>query len=183
MNIVVYCSSREALPGIYEQMAVSVGSWIGSHGHSLVYGGVKSGLMHTVAQATADAGGKVVGVVPENFAYRTDPVCTEVISCHNLSDRKDIMIEQGDAFICLPGGIGTIDEWVSTLSQLIVSGLEDKKPIFAINHDNMYGNLIAQLCECAKSPFARGKNIDCTHIADNTDELITLLNKYISTTL
>ena len=179
MNIVVYCSSRESLPDDYQQMAIAVGKWIATNHHTLVFGGVKSGLMHTVAQAAADAGGEIIGVVPDSFAHRTDPLCNEVIACRNLSDRKDIMIQKGDAYICLPGGIGTIDEWISTLSQLIVSGLENKKPIFSVNYNKMYDSLIRQLCECADSPFARGKNIDCTLIADNTKQLIELLNKYL----
>ena len=180
MNIVVYCSSREALGDDYEKMAQAVGCWIGSHRHTLVYGGVNAGLMHTVAQATADAGGKVIGIVPEVFAHRADKVCTEVIACHNLSDRKDLMIEKGDAYICLPGGIGTIDEWISTLSHLIVAGIENKKPIFVVNYMGMYDNLVAQLRECAHSPFARGKNIDCSHIASDTNNLIEKLNNFIS---
>ena len=179
MNIVVYCSSREGLSPEYVQMAEALGHWIGEHHHSLVYGGVNAGLMHTVAQATANAGGKVIGIVPESFAHRVDAVCNEVIACHNLSDRKDIMIAKGDAYVCLPRGIGTIDEWISTLSQLIVDQQENKKPIFAVNYNNMYDNLIAQLCECASSQFARGKNIDCTIVANDTDELINLLNKNI----
>ncbi|MGM9804049.1 MAG: TIGR00730 family Rossman fold protein [Muribaculaceae bacterium] len=179
MNIVVYCSSRQDLDADYQRMAQAVGQWIGSNRHTLVYGGVNAGLMHIVAQATANAGGNIIGVVPQTFAHRTDPLCNQVIACLNLSDRKDIMIEQGDAFICLPGGIGTIDEWISTLSQLIVAGIENKKPIFAVNYKGMYDNLIAQLGQCAHSPFARGKNIDCTIIAKETDSLINLLKEYI----
>lgn len=179
MNIVVYCSSRDSLPEEYQQAAQATGKWIGEHHHTLVFGGVKSGLMHTVAQATADAGGKVVGIVPHTFMHRVDPVCTEVVECNNLSDRKDLMIGRGDAFICLPGGIGTIDEWISTLSQLIVDGLEEQKPIFAINLHNMFDGTIAQLASTAASPLARGKHIDCSHIATDTAQLINLLNKHI----
>ena len=77
MNIVVYCSSREGLSPEYVQMAEALGHWIGEHHHSLVYGGVNAGLMHTVAQATANAGGKVIGIVPESFAHRVDPCATK----------------------------------------------------------------------------------------------------------
>lgn len=180
MNVVVYCSSQEGLGQEYEEMAQAVGGWIGSHGYTLVYGGVKSGLMRTVSHATSDNGGKVVGVVPENFEHRTDAVCHEVIKCRNLSDRKDIMIAKGDIFICLPGGIGTIDEWISTISQQIVLGIENKNPIFAINYDGMYDALISQLKNTAQSVFSRGKRIDCTHIASDINSLINQLNDYIS---
>lgn len=183
MNVVVYCSSQENLGEDYEMMAQAVGTWIGSHGYTLVYGGVKSGLMRTVSHAVNAAGGKVVGVVPENFAHRTDAVCDEVIKCSNLSDRKSIMIARGDIFICLPGGIGTIDEWISTISQQIVLGIENKNPIFAINYHGMYDALIEQLRNTTQSEFSRGKRIDCTHIASDKDNLINKLNDYISSAL
>lgn len=177
MNIVVYCSSRENLGEEYEKMATALGSWIGEHGHAIVYGGVKSGLMRTVSHAVHDAGGKVIGVVPENFEARTDAICDEVLKCDNLNSRKALMIARGDVFVCLPGGIGTIDEWISTLSQLIVLGDEEKKPIFAVNHCGMYDALIEQLNACEASPFARGKRIGCTHIAADVDDLINQLNE------
>ncbi len=177
MNIVVYCSSQEGLSNDYIEMAEAIGKWIGSNHHTLVFGGVKSGLMHNVAQATHDAGGRVVGVVPESFKERTHPVCDEVIYCNNLSDRKDLMILKGDIFICLPGGIGTIDEWISTLSQLIVFGNENKNPIFAINYCGMYDDLIKQLSSCTNSVFARGKDISCTKVVSDINDLINQLNK------
>ncbi|MGN0228520.1 MAG: TIGR00730 family Rossman fold protein [Muribaculaceae bacterium] len=183
MNVVVYCSSQENLGEDYEQMAQAVGTWIGSHGFTLVYGGVNSGLMRTVSHAVKVAGGKVVGVVPEDFEHRTDAVCDDVIKCRNLSDRKDIMIARGDIFICLPGGIGTLDEWISTISQQIVLGIENKNPIFAINYNGMYDALIEQLRNTAQSVFSRGKRIDCTHIASDQNSLINKLNDYISSAL
>ena len=93
------------------------------------------------------------------------------------------MIARGDIFICLPGGIGTIDEWISTISQQIVLGIENKNPIFAINYHGMYDALIEQLRNTTQSEFSRGKHIDCTHIASDKDNLINKLNDYISSAL
>ena len=66
--------------------------------------------MHTVAQATHDAGGKVLGVVPDRFKHRTDAVVDQVVNCQDLGDRKTIMIDNAQLFVVLPGGLGTLDE-------------------------------------------------------------------------
>ena len=116
MNIVVYCSAQDGLDKKYQQLAQALGTWIGQNGHTLVYGGVKSGLMHVTAQAAHDTGGHITGVIPEMFKHRQDPLCNEVVSTSDLQQRKQYMIEHGDVFVVLPGGIGTLDEWISTTS-------------------------------------------------------------------
>ncbi len=176
MKIAVYCSSREGLAPQYVESAQALGAWIGEHGHTLVYGGVKSGLMHTVAQATHDAGGTVVGVVPERFTHRTDPVVDQVIGCHDLGDRKTIMMDHADAFVVLPGGLGTIDEWISTLSQLIVND-GDQRSIVVVNTGGLYDHQLAQLTATAHSPFARGKHIDMSIAVNTIEELYVELEK------
>ena len=133
MNIVVYCSANSDLPSEIVAIATALGRWIGERGHTLVYGGVNAGLMHATAVAAHEAGCRhIVGIVPECFEHRADPLCTELQLARDLCDRKSRLIAQGDAFVVLPGGIGTIDEWISTLSQLIVDG--NVKPIIAVNH-------------------------------------------------
>ena len=179
MNIVVYCSSREGLGDDYEKMAQAVGNWIGSHHHTLVYGGVNAGLMHTVAQATADAGGNVIGIVPEMFAHRADAVCTEVIACHNLSDRKDLMIEKGDAYICLPGGIGTIDEWISTLSHFKVVR-EQHRHIVVVNIDGAFDAQLSQLAITADSVFTASSDyMNRMSVVTDIDQLEKVLTERI----
>lgn len=176
MNIVVYCSSCQGLDPCYGQMAETLGQWIGSHGHTLVYGGVSAGLMHTVAAAARHAGAEVLGVVPECFAARADVACTTVVPCHDLTDRKQRMIALGHIFVCLPGGLGTIDEWISTLSQLIVSGEQESRHIVVLNYGGMFTPLAEQLRQCARSPFARSRRVDCSIIVDDVPQLISTLN-------
>lgn len=183
MNIVVYCSSRADLGAEYEEIASALGQWVGSNGHTLVYGGVNAGLMHSVAQACHDAGAKVVGVVPEVFSYRTDEVCDEVILTADLNERKGKMIEIGDVFVVLPGGIGTIDEWVSTLSDIMVREKVDAnadRPIVVVNHRGMYDGMIAQLATTNDSPFARGKRVDRSIAVADIEQLLQTLT-HVST--
>lgn len=151
MNVAVYCASRENLGEKYEAPAIALGKWLGENGHTLVYGGVKSGLMHTVAQAAHDAGAHIVGVVPERFVERTDAVVDEVVKCHDLGDRKVIMMDRADAFVVLPGGLGTLDEWLSTLSQIIVN-IDDHRPIFVVNVPTNWNNCATR--QTRRSPEA-----------------------------
>src|SRR5574344_1168038 len=104
-NIVVYCSSRENLAQKFEQVAFKMGKWIGDNGHSLVYGGVAAGLMHSVAAAAKKCGAHVIGVIPEGFRSRADLINDQCIFTSDLNDRKATMIELGDVFIALPGGL------------------------------------------------------------------------------
>ncbi len=178
MKIAVYCSSQAGLPQPYEDVARATGKWIGENGHTLVYGGVNAGLMHTVAQATHDAGGHVTGVIPERFAHRADPVVDTVIATTDLSDRKMKMMDLADVFVVLPGGIGTIDEWISTLSQIIVNGDNDKRGIVAVNIDHIFDFQLAELKVMSQSVLARGKRIDMTAEVFTPSQLTRFLTKY-----
>ena len=175
MKIVVYCSSMEGLEEKYQLLARDLGTWIGQQGHTLLYGGSNAGLMHITAAAVHAAGGHVVGVIPEMFRHRIDPLCDEVVYTANLGDRKQYMIEHGDVFIILPGGIGTLDEWMSTLAVMTI-GNDDPRPIIVANLDGLYDATVRQLADMTATPFARGKRLDRTFVAYNTTDLLTTLN-------
>ena len=177
MNIVVYCSSKDDLDEPYQQLAAELGRWIGQNGHTLVYGGVKAGLMHITAQAVHDAGGgRVMGVIPQMFLHRADPLCDELLTTDGLGERKERMIEMGDVFVVLPGGIGTLDEWISTLCVLAV-GDTDARGIILADIGEMFGDTISQLGVLQRSPFARGKDLERTVVAGSTEQLIKELDK------
>ena len=176
MNIVVYCSSYNNLDSKYPHLAQALGTWIGQHGHTLLYGGSNAGLMHVTAVAVHEAGGHVVGVIPEMFRHRIDPVCDEVVYTANLGDRKQYMIEHGDVFVVLPGGIGTLDEWMSTLAVMTI-GNDDPRPVIVANIDGLYDATIRQLATMTRTPFARGKDLSRTLVATTPDELLTTLDK------
>ena len=176
MNIVVYCSAQDGLEEKYQQVATVLGKWIGENRHTLIYGGVKSGLMNVTAQAVHVTGGHIVGVIPEMFKHRLDPLCDEVITTSDLQQRKQYMIEHGDVFIVLPGGIGTLDEWMSTLAVLTIGG-DDPRPIIVADIDGMYDATIRQLADLTATPFARGKNLSRTLIARSEQELLKHINE------
>lgn len=176
MNIVVYCSANNDLPREITDVAVDLGRWIGEGRHSLVYGGVNAGLMHITAQAAHDAGCEsIVGIVPEIFAHRADPLCTEKVLARDLNDRKSRLIAGGDVFVVLPGGLGTIDEWISTLSTQVVEGSD--LPIIVVDYNGMYAPLAEQLALTAQSQFSRSPLITKSILVNNSQELINQLEK------
>lgn len=142
MNIAVYCSARTAIADECFADARKLGSWIGSHGHTLVYGGLKMGLMDAVATATAQAGGKVMGIVPETRLSLQHPLNTVSIPVCSLHERKLTMEEHADAFVALDGGYGTLDEVLSALASMSFFG--QPKPMLLLNRRGLYTPLMEQ---------------------------------------
>ncbi|HPG29699.1 MAG TPA: TIGR00730 family Rossman fold protein [bacterium] len=140
-NICVYCSSSNAVDKSYYNSTEELGSFIGTTGKTLVYGGAKIGLMGALADSVKNNSGKIIGVIPEylNDAGISYKNCDELIITKDLRERKKIMESLADAFIVLPGGYGTLEEFVEilTLKQLKTHN----KPIIIINTNNFYGKL------------------------------------------
>ena len=144
-NVCVYCGSKPGLEPQFAQVAQQVGQWIGQHGGQLVYGGGKAGLMGVVAQATLEAQGRVVGIIPKALMEREMAFtqCQELIVVETMHERKRLMAERSDVFVALPGGIGTLEELfeVWTWRQL---GYHDK-PIGILNTAGYFNHLLAFL--------------------------------------
>lgn len=172
-NIVVYCSSRENIPQAHKNCAARLGEWIGKSGNAMVYGGVHAGLMSITAQTAHDNGGKVIGVIPKMFLYRRSELNDELITTEDLNDRKARMIELGDVYVVLPGGIGTLDEWIATLSHNISAG--SYKKLVIVNLDGIFDWQMKQIAETAASPFAHG-DVMCRMVeVKNAQEMIEQL--------
>ncbi len=152
-SLCVYCGSRPGLDPQFADMARQVGHWIGRHGGQLVYGGGKAGLMGTVAEATLAAGGRVVGIIPKALVEKEWALrdCTELHIVETMHDRKRMMAERADAFVALPGGIGTFEELfeVWTWRQL---GYHDK-PVGILNSGGYYDGLLAFLASTVEQQF------------------------------
>lgn len=182
MKVACYCSSMSDLPQEVIYGTRLIGSTIGECGAELVYGGVNAGLMHETALAAHQSGAKVTGVIPRFFMHRADPLCDEVIPTEDLNDRKGKMISLSDIFIILPGGIGTIDEWVATLSHIMVAERTDPnadKPILVWNRNGMYDGMAAQLNATGSSIYARGRKIDRSQIFSSPEELAKALSQLL----
>src|SRR5262245_15209329 len=113
-NVCVYCGSGKGNNPAYADAARTLGRSLAEYGIGLVYGGGGMGLMGEVARATLDAGGRVTGIIPEFLVEREHMLrdADELIVTANMHERKQLMFERSDAFVALPGGIGTLEELV-----------------------------------------------------------------------
>lgn len=153
LSICVYCGSREGTRPAYASAAAAVGAEIGRRGWQLVYGGGRAGLMGRVADAALAAGGWVTGVIPRTLMEREvgHTGLSELHVVDTMHERKRMMAERCDAFIALPGGIGTFEELfeVWTWRQL---GYHDK-PIGLLNVDGYYDTLLGFLGQSVAHGF------------------------------
>ena len=152
-SICVYCGSKPGKQPEFAQLATQVGTWIGAHGGQLVYGGGRNGLMGLVAEATMAAGGTVVGIIPSALVDKewAHHGCTELHVVETMHERKRLMAEKADAFLALPGGIGTFEELfeVWTWRQL---GYHHK-PVGILNSLGYYDGLMAFIAQVVQAGF------------------------------
>ena len=174
-SICVYCGSRPGHHPEFTAVATQVGTWIGAHGGQLVYGGGRNGLMGTVADATLAAGGRVIGVIPKALVDKEHAHlgCTELHVVETMHERKRLMAEHADAFLALPGGIGTLEEFfeVWTWRQL---GYHDK-PIGLLNLNGYYDSLLAFLQSSVSSGFMSSSLMSLISVDKQAESLLQSL--------
>jgi uncharacterized protein (TIGR00730 family) len=174
-SLCVYCGSRAGTEPAYAQVARLVGHWIGNHGGQLVYGGGRNGLMGLTAQATLDAGGQVVGIIPKALVEKewANPSCTELHVVDTMHERKRMMAERADAFLALPGGIGTFEEFfeVWTWRQL---GYHDK-PVGLLNVCGYYDGLMDFMKKGVESGFMSDGQMGLIQVGDQAALLLPSL--------
>ena len=145
MNISVFCGATLPHNQEYTNAAKQLGQLIAQGGHTLLYGGSNLGLMGTVSSAVLEGGGHVVGVIPSFFTEEiilSQPV-TELVRVASMAERKEYLIAHSDAFIALPGGIGTLDE---VLEVMVANQLHHLgKPMILMNLGGYYNPFLAQL--------------------------------------
>jgi uncharacterized protein (TIGR00730 family) len=171
-SVCVYCGSRPGTDPAFAEVAKATGHWIGQHGGQLVYGGGNNGLMGMVADATLAAGGRVVGIIPKALVEKewakTD--CTELHVVENMHERKRMMAEHADAFVALPGGIGTFEELfeVWTWRQL---GYHDK-PVGLLNASGYYDSLLVFLRSTVSQGFMGDWQMDLLRVGTEAQTLL-----------
>ena len=175
MKICVFCSANQQIDPDFFTITEELGAWAAENGHSIVYGGVNQGLMECVAKATKAHGGQTIGVVPmivEKSGRLSDYVDVE-IPCDNLSDRKQLMMDQSDVFIALPGGIGTLDE-VFTVAASATIGYH-QKTVILYNMKGFWDSLIALLDDLQAKGMIRGDWRNHIKVANSIKEISRLI--------
>ena len=174
-SLCVYCGSRPGNTAEFAATAQAVGNWIGLHGGQLVYGGGHNGLMGIMADAALAAGARVIGVIPKALVEKewAHTGCTELHIVENMHERKRIMAERADAFLALPGGIGTLEEFfeVWTWRQL---GYHNK-PIGLLNMGGFYDSLLTFLNSAVKTGFMNEWQMDLMRTGEDAASLIEAL--------
>ena len=175
MKICVFCSANEQIDPDFFTATEELGKWAAENGHSIVYGGVNQGLMECVAKASKETGGRTIGVVPmivEKSGRISDYVDVE-IPCDNLTDRKQLMMDQSDVFIALPGGIGTLDE-VFTVAASATIGYH-QKPLILYNMKGFWDSLIALLDDLQDKGMIRGNWRDYIKTANSIEQIDSII--------
>jgi len=176
--IAVYCASSNDIDAAYHDAAQSLGRALASSNRTLIYGGGGIGLMGTLADAVAQHGGKVHGIITETLINleQARQNCDELEIVPTMRDRKKRMENLADAFIALPGGIGTYEE----LLEIIVGKLlaEHANPIILINTKNYFQPLLNLFDHTIKEGFMNAGIRQLFQVVPTPDQAITILNEY-----
>ena len=173
--VCVFCGSSFGDDPAFREAAKVIGSGIARMGCSLVFGGGGLGLMGVVAQAALDGGSEIQGIMP-GFLQALEPGVSpqeKLIVTPHLQERKNLMLQMSDAFLILPGGLGTFDEFfeVATEAQLGVHA----KPIIVVNVSGYFDALDAMLHAIVRKGFAKEKVLKLYYLADGAEAALEIL--------
>jgi uncharacterized protein (TIGR00730 family) len=154
-TVCVYCGSGPGTNPLFMEAASALGTALAENGIRLVYGGGSIGLMGAVASASLDHGGSVTGIIPDFLTSRENALARvqELIVTPDMHERKRLMFERSDAFVALPGGIGTLEELVEQLTWQQLG--RHSKPILLANIDGFWEPLLALLTHMRATQFIR----------------------------
>ncbi len=176
--VTVYASSSDALSPEFYSLANNLARELAEAKINLVYGGSKVGIMGRVAQAMKEYGQKVIGVIPRRINEKVPPLpeIDQLIITETMYERKEEMARRGDAYICLPGGFGTLEEMLEIITQKQLH--YHNKPIIICNFDGVFDKLFEQFQYLIDHNFAKEFTRELYYIAHSPDEIIDYLQNY-----
>jgi uncharacterized protein (TIGR00730 family) len=158
--VCVFCASSTRLDRRWLELAAEVGAELAARGHRLVSGGGTVGMMGTVAAGARSAGGHTLGVMPQSMVDQeiADTASDELVITNDMAERKNVMIERADAFLVLPGGLGTLDELfeVWTTGSLALHA----KPVVVLDIEGFYTGLLDWLRQLVPTGFVRAEAME-----------------------
>lgn len=174
-RIGVFCGSQAGNDGRYIDTAIQTASSIVARGWGIVYGGGRVGLMGVLADSALAAGGEVIGVIPAALSAKeiAHDGLTELHVVASMHERKALMADLSDAFVALPGGYGTMDEFceILTWAQLRIHD----KPVGLLNSSGYYDDLIALFDKMVREGFVTARNRMLVRSSESIDELLDSL--------
>lgn len=174
-SVCVFCGSRPGNDPAYAVEAARFGRMVAERGLTLVYGGGGIGLMGVVARAALSAGGSVVGVIPD-FLRRAEAGMdglTEIVVVETMHERKMAMSERSDAFVVLPGGVGTLEELVEQLTWVQLD--QHRKPVLIADLGGFWRPLLELFAHMRRTGFIRAGFEVRYLVAERVDEIIPML--------
>lgn len=177
-RLAVYCGSATPEDSSYMDLATEVGATLASRGIGVVYGGGRLGLMGAVANGAKDAGGEVIGVIPEALVNSevANHNCDELITVSGMHERKQRFTDLSDGFVTLPGGVGTMDELWEAMSWAQLGYHSD--PVGLLNAFGFYDDLIAFNAKMAEVGFVRPAHQGILVAADTIGGLLDKMAAY-----
>lgn len=175
-HITVYCSSSNRLAPAYFAVAEAFGAQLARRGDVLVYGGGRTGLMGAVAKSVHAHGGKVVGVIP-GFLRHVELVydqADELVITADMRGRKAELERRADAFVVLPGGLGTLEELAEILTLKVLRQLD--KPLVLLNQEGFYNPLLQFFDHLCEQHFAAASCRKAYHVARDIDEAFAFID-------
>jgi len=176
--ICVFCASSNSVDQVFKDTADDLGRKIGKLGIELVYGGATIGLMGSVARGVHATGGKVVGVIPEFMKSKEIEYveADELIVTQDMRKRKAIMDDRADAFIALPGGVGTLEELMEILSMKQLK--LNPKPLVVLNTQRFYDKWVALIQEMVALKFTKASIEDLFFLAEDPQSALDYILQY-----
>ena len=166
-KICVFCGSNSGNNPSYMNFALKLGEFMAKNSVSLVYGGGNCGLMGAIATSMMEKGGHVTGIIPELLEHVAHKNISELIVVKTMHERKSLMYNMSDAFICLPGGIGSLEELLEVFTWLQLGYLF--KPVLIFNLHGFYDNLLKQFEVMEQEGFLRESHLANLMVKDNLD--------------
>jgi uncharacterized protein (TIGR00730 family) len=171
IKICVFCGSSTGSKPSYAEAATKLGRSLAEQNMVLVYGGGNVGLMGVVAEAAMRAGGKVVGIIPERLYELVDQQeLTELLVVGDMHERKALMQEKADAFLSMPGGIGTMEELFEVWSWRYIG--YHRKPVAILNLDHYYDDLLAMLSHMVEEGFLHQEIYDDLIVGHEVEDVL-----------
>ena len=180
MKICVYGAASSLIDESYTKAGEELGRKMVERGHSLVFGGGRSGMMGAPARGVYEKGGHILGIAPKFFEENNPEVsfenCTEFIKTDSMRERKRLLDESSDAFIVSPGGIGTFDEFfeILTLKQLG----RHNKAIVILNINGYYDNMLKMMEVSIEKQFITRDCVELYKVVDTVDEALDYIENY-----
>ena len=171
-NISIFCGAHKGNNPIYAQEAKNIAEIIAKKGINVVFGGGDVGLMKIVSDTALDNGVKALGISLRSLyeLELSNPRLDEVIVAETLLDRKDVFMQRSDAFIVLPGGVGSLDELAEVMASNQLGIIN--KPIGILNTAGYYDHLIAWMNKAVAEGFISDANFDELIITDSCEDLV-----------